>query len=112
MDHNENKEIAKDYHDIKIEESMTRKLTGFTDESKYVRMIKNRPSVSLIPPPNRRILAQWVGTNVFGFSILAAILGGIVLMEYRNQLSFRFYDTRKRFHFKSDPYSGNVSCSY
>lgn len=88
------------------------KLVTFTDETRYLNMIRNRPSVSVVPRPNQRIIAQRTGTNLIAFLGLASILGGIIFNQTREMFSYNLYPTRKRFIFKSDPYSGTVSCTY
>lgn len=85
---------------------------GFTDETKYLNMIKNRPSLSVIPQPNRRIISQRWGTNIFANVIFASVLAGIAINLARDMFSYKLYPTRKRFEFKSDPYSGTVHCTY
>lgn len=85
---------------------------GLTDETRYLNMIKNRPKASLIPAASKRILATTSGTNMFGVSIFAAVLLGAWWNQARELWSYRLYPTRKRFTFKSDPYSGTVNCTY
>lgn len=85
---------------------------GLTDETRYLNMIKNRPSVSLIPAASKKILASTSGTNLFGATIFAAILFGSWWNQTRELWSYKLYPTRKRFTFKSDPYSGTVNCTY
>ena len=46
-----------------------------TDVSRYLAMIKNRPSISLIPAANTRILSQKVGTNILFAGLIIGFLG-------------------------------------
>jgi hypothetical protein len=75
-------------------------------------MIKNRPNASILPHPNRRILAELLGMRTFTFFSFAAFLGGVLLLHTREQLSHKLYNTRKVFKFKTDPYSGKINCTF
>ena len=83
-----------------------------TDNTRYIAMIKNRPSISILPASNTRILAQRTGTN-FLFGVL--ILGFVGTFAYRQTqelFSPQIFNTRKSYGFKADPYSNTVSCSF
>mgnify|MGYP001364670791 FL=1 len=55
-------------------ETETPRLHGFTDDTKYINMIKNRPKLSAIPLPNARLLMQRSGTGLFISVIASTIL--------------------------------------
>lgn len=93
-------------------DNRSEKLEGFTDESRYLSMFRNRPKASIVPLPNTRILAQRTGTSMVFVLGTIAIFGGLFYNQYRELLSWKVYTTRKRFTFKSDPYSGNVNCTF
>ena len=84
----------------------------FQDNSKYFNMIKNKPSLSLIPEANKRLLAQGLGIRV---AILSGIgfFGSTVLYKYFiDNTSLYLTKTKKEFSFESDPYTGKVKCDY
>jgi hypothetical protein len=87
-------------------------LSGFTDESKYQAMLKNRPNPNIFPSPNRRILAQRMGHGAFINIALIGIFFGVFITQAKEQQSLRLYPTRKVFSFKSDPLTGAVNCTY
>jgi hypothetical protein len=76
---------------------MKKKLGQFTDNSKYMRMITNRPNPAIIPHPNRRLLAEVLGLRTFALAAAAAYLGTILLLQVREQLSLKLYNKRKVF---------------
>lgn len=88
------------------------RIAGFTDETKYLNMIKNRPAASLIPTANLRVISQRRGFNFFGVAVFGLTLLGISLNQYREVVSLRQIQSRKKFEFTSDPYSGAVHCTY
>lgn len=75
-------------------------------------MIKNRPKLSTIPLPNNRILIQGAGTTLFATVIFGSLALALAINAARDMHSMKLYPTRKRFSFKSDPYSGTVNCKY
>lgn len=74
-------------------------------------MINNRPGLHLISAANKRVLAQRTGTKIFSIGFFAFTLLGIAVNSYQENHSLSLFDTRKKFTFKSDPYSGTVKCS-
>lgn len=98
-------------HNIHLSDSESNRLIGFTNEAKYLKMIKNRPALHLISSANNRVLAQRTGTKIFSIGILAFTLLGIAVNSYQENHSLSLFDTRKKFTFKSDPCSGTVKCS-
>ena len=88
------------------------RFSGFTDDSKYLNMLKNRPNPLSFPAPNRRILAQRMGHNlIINFAIIG-IFSGVCWNEAKEIMSGLLYPKRKVFEFKSDPLTGNVNCTY
>jgi len=87
-------------------------LSGFTDETKYWEMLRNRPNPSIIPSPNRRLLAQRIGSNTLINLALIGILLGLTVTQAKELFSWKLNPTRKVFEFKSDPMTGAVSCTY
>jgi hypothetical protein len=69
--------------DSQVFEHDPSRIVGFTDDTKYVNMIKNRPKVSLIPSVNKRILAQKTGSTLLVTVVFGAILAGSFLNQYR-----------------------------
>lgn len=88
------------------------RLFGFTDDTQYLNMIKNRPKLSIVPAANKRIIMQRAGTSFFISALVGAILLPITINLGRDMFSPILYPTRKSFEFKSDPYSGKVHCTY
>jgi len=87
-------------------------MQSFQDNSRFVTMIKNRPSVSLVPSINKRILAQRWGIQGL---ILAGITSYACIVGYKystDLLSLYLVKTKKSFSFESDAYSGKVKCNY
>jgi hypothetical protein len=67
----------------------------FQDNSKYVNMIKNRPSLGLVPLPNKALLG---GRYAISFVIVGTLasLGSILLYKWSiNELSLPLLKTRK-----------------
>lgn len=56
-------------------------LSGFTDESKYQGMLKNRPNPNIFPSPNRRILGQRIGHSAFINIALIGIFFGVFFTQ-------------------------------
>lgn len=82
------------------------------DNSKFEKMVKNRPALSLLPPVNKRLVAQFMSRS---FYMTAAFVSIVSILGYKfvlNSNSIPFLRTRKNFRFESDPYSGKVRCSY
>jgi hypothetical protein len=75
-------------------------------------MIKNRPSLSLIPNPNKRLISQYLARNLFTGG--AVLLTSFVLLYkfFVNANSAPFLKTRKSFNFQADPYTGKVNCTF
>jgi hypothetical protein len=87
-------------------------MQSFQDNSRFVTMVNNRPNLSIIPPVNKRILAQKWGVQGF---ILFSITSVISLIGYKYFLdvsSLYVNKTKKSFSFESDPYSGKVKCNF
>jgi hypothetical protein len=87
-------------------------MQSFQDNSKYVTMIKNRPSISLIPEANKRIMAQRLGSQcLIGFTLVSTL--SLIGYKYFLETSSLYVNkTKKAFSFESDPYSGTVKCTY
>ncbi len=84
----------------------------FQDNSTFVTMIKNRPSISVVPSVNKRILAQRWGITG---AILFGVTSSLSLIAYKYFLdvsSLYVVKTKKAFTFESDPLSGKVKCNY
>lgn len=96
----------------KITEGDIKRMASFVDNTRFVNMIKNKPSLDAIPLPNRRILAQRTYTNVFVLAWVGLTFAGLLLDQYREKKSLSLYNTRKQFVFRSDPYSSTVNCQY
>ena len=82
------------------------------DNSIQERMLKNKPSISIVPQVNKRIIAGRIG---MGYLLNFAVLSTSLIFMYKlttQTFSYQLYDTRKNFRFLSDPYSGKVSCQY
>lgn len=94
-----------------LTESESNRLIGFTNEEKYLRMIRNRPHLYSVGCANKRVLAQRNGSKIFAFGFFAITLLGLAVNNYQEVHSLSLYDTRKKFTFKSDPYSGTVKCT-
>lgn len=82
------------------------------DNAKFERMVQNRPSASILPSVNRRLIAQYQGRTIFAVGTLG-LLGTILLYKFfLNANSRPFLKSRKTFRWESDPYSGQVRCTY
>ena len=82
------------------------------DNSKFERMISNRPPLSILPSVNKRIVSQYIARSFFAKGALL-LLGPIFIYKfYVNLNSAPFLKTRKTFNFEADPYSGKVKCTY
>ena len=87
-------------------------MTNIPDNSKYERMIKNRPNLSIVPKPNKRLISQMVGRSLF---INAAFMSAFSILVFKGIVNFNslpFMKTRKNFVFETDPYSGEIKCKY
>lgn len=85
---------------------------SFPDNSKFERMVHNRPPLNILPQVNKRIVSQYFARNIY-LNTAVALIGSIFLYKFTiNANSAPFLKTRKEFNFKADPYSGKVSCSY
>lgn len=98
--------------EAKLTESDIKRMASFVDNTRFINMIKNKPSLDSIPIPNRRILAQRTYTGVFVLSWMGLTFAGLILNQYREKRSLGLYNTRKQFSFRSDPYSSTVNCHY
>lgn len=87
-------------------------MQSFQDNSRYVAMIKNRPSLTLIPAANKRILAQRYGVQGFILLSLASAASIIGYKYFLDVSSLYVVKTKKSFSFESDPYSGKVKCNF
>jgi len=87
-------------------------MTNIPDNSKFEAMVKNRPSLSIIPSVNKRIISQYIGRNIFTLSAIFVL--GITLTNkfWNSTFPDRYLKTKKSYNFEFDPYSGKVSCIY
>lgn len=82
------------------------------DNSKFEKMVRNRPPLSILPTINKRVVSQYLARNLF-FQTAFFLTGAIFLYKfYVNANSAPFIKSRKSFSFEADPYSGKVSCAY
>lgn len=75
-------------------------------------MIKNRPPASVVPPANARIIIEAKTRPIAVAAFTALLVGTFAVNLYRYYNAGYIYNTRKKFDFKSDPYSNTVSCTY
>lgn len=75
-------------------------------------MIKNRPSLALVPQINKVVLGRRFALNIFAFTSFATISSLIIYKWFSNEMSLSLLKTKKSFTFEADPYSGKVKCSY
>lgn len=69
------------------------------DNSKFESMVRNRPSSSLIPSVNKRLVAQYLGRTTFA-TVSFGLLGIIFLYKFSlNANSAPFLKDRKDFTF-------------
>jgi hypothetical protein len=61
-------------------------MVQFTDNSKFQKMIFNKPSLSLIPGVNKRIIAQSIGFNYFAVISIFSI-GVLLFSKYALNLN-------------------------
>ena len=87
-------------------------MQSFQDNSRFVTMINNRPNVSIVPPVNKRILAQKVGLTGFMLFGTFTVMSLISYKYFLDISSLYLVKTKKAFTFDSDPYSGKVKCNY
>ena len=82
------------------------------DNAKFERMVQNRPPVSILPAVNRRLLAQYKARTIFAVGAFSLL--GLILMHkfFLNANSRPFLKSRKTFRWESDPYTGQVRCTY
>ena len=82
------------------------------DNSKFEQMVKNRPPQNILPPVNKRLIAQYFGRNIYFVSAFG--LFGLIFLHkfYLNANSGPYIKSRKAYTFESDPYSGKVSCNF
>lgn len=87
-------------------------MQSFQDNSVFVTMIKNRPNLSIVPPINKRILAQKWGITT---AIMLGLTSYLSIVAYKYFLDFSslyVVKTKKAFTFETDPFSGKVKCNY
>jgi hypothetical protein len=82
------------------------------DNSKFEQMVRNRPAASILPPVNRRLIAQRLGRTVFASTSLTLLLSVLMYKFWLNAHSAPFLKTRRSFTFEADPYSGKVRCNF
>jgi len=82
------------------------------DNSKFETMVKNRPSLDILPSINKRILGQYHARNLYLNTTVALISGLFLYKFWINTNSTPFVKSRKSFSFQSDPYSNKVSCNF
>ena len=82
------------------------------DNSKYERLVRNRPPLSVAPSVNKRLVSQYLARNLFfGGGIL--LMGGVFLYKFWiNTNSLPFLKVRKDYRWEVDVYSGQVNCSH
>ena len=80
------------------------------DNSRYLAMIKNRPSLSILPAANTQVLAQRAGTIGISLIFFEGIMSLFLYRQMQELYGPQLYNTRKAFAFKADPYSMAVSC--
>lgn len=82
------------------------------DNSKFEKMVSNRPPASILPAINKRLISQRIARTAFSVGVVG-LLGSIYLYKFWvNANSGPFLKTRKAFRFDVDPYSGKVRCDY
>ena len=82
------------------------------DNSKFEQMVKNRPSASILPSINKRLLSQFLGRSSFATASFV-LFGGIFIYKFMlNANSGPFLKSRQSFNFEADPYSGKVRCTH
>ena len=85
---------------------------NITDNSKFEKMIKNRPSTALLPSVNKRLVSQYLARSTFA-GVSFVILSGVFVYKFvLNANSGPFLKSRRSFTFESDPYSGKVRCDH
>lgn len=87
-------------------------MQSFQDSAPFMYMIKNKPSLSLIPAVNKRILAQRWGITGAIFIGYTSIFSLVVYKYFLDVASLELVKTKKSFSFESDPFSGKVKCNY
>ena len=82
------------------------------DNSKFEKLVRNRPPLSVLPPPNKRLVSQFLARSLFTTTSFI-LCGSIFLYKfYINANSEPILKTRKEFSFEADPYSSQVSCNH
>jgi hypothetical protein len=84
----------------------------FQDNSIFANMIKNRPSLSIVPPVNKRILAQKWGITAVIMVGITSYLSIVATKFFLDFSSLYVVKTKKAFTFETDPFSGKVKCNY
>ena len=85
-------------------------MVKFVDNSVQERMVINRPPVNVLPPANKKLHLPRIAVNAAIPVVMISFLGVFFYQFSTRTLSYQLYPTRKQFQFKSDPYSGQVSC--
>ena len=85
-------------------------MVRFIDNSVQERMINNRPPLSILPSVNKKLHLPRIAANAVLPAVVFSFLGVFTYQLITRTMSYQLYDTRKQFQFKSDPYSGTVSC--
>lgn len=69
------------------------------DNSKFEKMVRNRPPASILPSANKRLVAQYLGRSVFAATAFAA-LGSVLLYKFwLNAHSAPFLKSKPEFKF-------------
>lgn len=87
-------------------------MQSFQDSAPFIKMIKNRPSISIVPSINKRILAQRYGITGAIFIGWTAVFSFIAYKYFLDVASLELVKTKKQFSFESDPFTGKVKCNY
>lgn len=69
------------------------------DNSKFERMVKNRPPLSVLPQVNKRILSQYFARGIFTQGALVLFFSVFMYKFYLNLNSAPFLKTKKTFSF-------------
>ena len=82
------------------------------DNTKFERMIQNRPPASILPSVNKRLLSQFKARTIFTTAAFATATAVLLYKFLLNANSKPLLKNRKSFRWESDPYTGQVSCNY
>ena len=78
------------------------------DNSKFESMVKNRPSSSLIPSVNKRLIAQYLGRTTFAAGSFALL--GIIFITTTHPVNHHLYRTRQELTNLSKRYTQGHQC--